>query len=173
MCWVDSMGMANGHPIYGYSGFLKIGVLVFLKLQTGGRVMRVYDASTRISAEFGGIRDLSRHLSLNFLRPPTSPSSHTMWTSYVPLSVSLLFCSVLSVLRFRQFALQFRCQFGASPPAPIPKLVRSLVCSSSVPSPAPILCRWKPERSERGGRRAPKGRRREADPAEVAPPLSS
>ena len=27
--------------------------------------MRVYDASTRISAEFGGIRDLSRHLSLN------------------------------------------------------------------------------------------------------------
>ena len=28
--------------------------------------MRVYDASTRISAEFGGIRDLSRHLSLNF-----------------------------------------------------------------------------------------------------------
>ena len=33
--------------------------------------MRVYDASTCISAEFGGIRDLSRHLSLNevlFLR---------------------------------------------------------------------------------------------------------
>ena len=28
--------------------------------------MRVYEASTRISAEFGGIRDLSRHLSLNF-----------------------------------------------------------------------------------------------------------
>ena len=28
--------------------------------------MRVYDASTRISAEFGGIRDLSRHLSLNY-----------------------------------------------------------------------------------------------------------
>ena len=28
--------------------------------------MRVYDASTRTSAEFGGIRDLSRHLSLNF-----------------------------------------------------------------------------------------------------------
>ena len=27
--------------------------------------MRVYEASTRISAEFGGIRDLSRHLSLN------------------------------------------------------------------------------------------------------------
>ena len=27
--------------------------------------MRVYDASTRISAEFGGIRDSSRHLSLN------------------------------------------------------------------------------------------------------------
>ena len=30
--------------------------------------MRVCDASTRISAEFGGIRDLSRHLSLNFKR---------------------------------------------------------------------------------------------------------
>ena len=30
--------------------------------------MRVYDASTRISAEFGGIRDLSRHLSLNLLQ---------------------------------------------------------------------------------------------------------
>ena len=59
------MGVADGHPIYGYSSFLKIGVLVFLKLQTGGRVMRVYDVSTRISAEFGGIRDLSRHLSLN------------------------------------------------------------------------------------------------------------
>ena len=29
--------------------------------------MRVYDASTRISAEFGGIRDLSRHLSLDCL----------------------------------------------------------------------------------------------------------
>ena len=29
--------------------------------------MRVYEASTRISAEFGGIRDLSRHLSLNFV----------------------------------------------------------------------------------------------------------
>ena len=28
--------------------------------------MRVYEASTLISAEFGGIRDLSRHLSLNF-----------------------------------------------------------------------------------------------------------
>ena len=28
--------------------------------------MRVYDASTCILAEFGGIRDLSRHLSLNF-----------------------------------------------------------------------------------------------------------
>ena len=27
--------------------------------------MRVYDASTCTSAEFGGIRDLSRHLSLN------------------------------------------------------------------------------------------------------------
>ena len=27
--------------------------------------MRVYEASTLISAEFGGIRDLSRHLSLN------------------------------------------------------------------------------------------------------------
>ena len=27
--------------------------------------MTVYDASTRISAEFGGIQDLSRHLSLN------------------------------------------------------------------------------------------------------------
>ena len=27
--------------------------------------MRVYEASRRISAEFGGIRDLSRHLSLN------------------------------------------------------------------------------------------------------------
>ena len=27
--------------------------------------MKVYEASTRISAEFGGIRDLSRHLSLN------------------------------------------------------------------------------------------------------------
>ena len=30
--------------------------------------MRVYEASTLISAEFGGIRDLSRHLSLNFER---------------------------------------------------------------------------------------------------------
>ena len=59
------MGVKDGHPIYGYSGFLKIGVQVFFKLQTGGRVMRVYDPSTRISAEFGGIRDLSRHLSLN------------------------------------------------------------------------------------------------------------
>ena len=29
--------------------------------------MRVYEASTRISAEFGGIRDLSRHLSLNYM----------------------------------------------------------------------------------------------------------
>ena len=29
--------------------------------------MRVYEASTLISAEFGGIRDLSRHLSLNFI----------------------------------------------------------------------------------------------------------
>ena len=29
--------------------------------------MRVYEASTRISAEFGGIQDLSRHLSLNCL----------------------------------------------------------------------------------------------------------
>ena len=29
--------------------------------------MRVYDTSTCISAEFGGIRDLSRHLSLNFV----------------------------------------------------------------------------------------------------------
>ena len=28
--------------------------------------MRVYDASTRISAEVGGIRDLSQQLSLNF-----------------------------------------------------------------------------------------------------------
>ena len=28
--------------------------------------MRVYEASTLISAEFGGIRDLSRNLSLNF-----------------------------------------------------------------------------------------------------------
>ena len=28
--------------------------------------MRVYEASTLISAEFGGIRDLSRHLSLNY-----------------------------------------------------------------------------------------------------------
>ena len=27
--------------------------------------MKVWDASTSISAEFGGIRDLSRHLSLN------------------------------------------------------------------------------------------------------------
>ena len=33
--------------------------------------MRVYEASTRISAEFGGIRDLSRHLSLNSLGIPT------------------------------------------------------------------------------------------------------
>ena len=32
--------------------------------------MRVYDASTRISAEFGGIRDLSRHLSLNLSIAP-------------------------------------------------------------------------------------------------------
>ena len=29
--------------------------------------MRVYEASTLISAEFGGIRDLSRHLSLNWM----------------------------------------------------------------------------------------------------------
>ena len=28
--------------------------------------MRVYEASALISAEFGGIRDLSRHLSLNY-----------------------------------------------------------------------------------------------------------
>ena len=42
--------------------------------------MRVYEASTRISAEFGGIRDLSRHLSLN-------------------LSLSLSFLSVLLVAR--------------------------------------------------------------------------
>ena len=28
--------------------------------------MRVWDASTSILAEFGGIRDLSRHLSLNY-----------------------------------------------------------------------------------------------------------
>ena len=34
--------------------------------------MRVYEASTLISAEFGGIRDLSRHLSLNLL--PTTES---------------------------------------------------------------------------------------------------
>ena len=33
--------------------------------------MTVYDASTCISAEFGGIRDLSRHLSLNYLTVPT------------------------------------------------------------------------------------------------------
>ena len=64
---MDSMDVSEGYPIYGYSGFLKIGVPVFLKLQTGGRVMRVYDASTCISAEFGGIRDLSRHLSLNYV----------------------------------------------------------------------------------------------------------
>ena len=31
--------------------------------------MKVYEASTRISAEFGGIRDLSRHLSLNSYWP--------------------------------------------------------------------------------------------------------
>ena len=61
---MDSMGVAGGHPIYGYSSFLKIGVLVFLKLLTVGRIMRVYEASTHISAEFGGIRDLSCHLSL-------------------------------------------------------------------------------------------------------------
>ena len=29
--------------------------------------MRVYEASTLTSAEFGGIRDLSRHLSLNLV----------------------------------------------------------------------------------------------------------
>ena len=40
------MGMSGGYAIYGFSSFLKIGVLVFFKLKTGGRVMRVNDAST-------------------------------------------------------------------------------------------------------------------------------
>ena len=30
-CGMDSMGVAGGHPIYGYSSFLKIGVLGFFK----------------------------------------------------------------------------------------------------------------------------------------------
>ena len=49
--------------------FLKDWSFGFLKLHTGGRVMMVYDASTRILAEFGGIRDLSRHLSLKLKQP--------------------------------------------------------------------------------------------------------
>ena len=47
--------------------------------------MRVYDASTRISAEFGGIRDLSRHLSLNFMLSP---------------EMSKLFFTVRSILKY-------------------------------------------------------------------------
>ena len=51
-----------------------------------------------------------------------------------PLSVSLLFCSVLSVLRFRQFALQFRCQFGAPYPCSLARLffLRSVVGANFV-----------------------------------------
>ena len=51
---------------YMFFRFLKDFSFGFLKLETGGRVMKVWDASTSISAEFGGIRDLSRHLSLNY-----------------------------------------------------------------------------------------------------------
>ena len=42
--------------------------------------MRVYEASTRISAEFGGIRDLSRHLSLNL-------KTHDIRTNHLELDI--------------------------------------------------------------------------------------
>ena len=52
--------------------------------------MRVYDASTHISAEFGGIRDLSRHLSLNSVDVPygctSSPLSSFSFPSWSPPS---------------------------------------------------------------------------------------
>ena len=51
-----------------FSQFLKDWSFGFLKLYTGGRVMKVCDASVGISAaKLGGIRDSSRHLSLNLV----------------------------------------------------------------------------------------------------------
>ena len=58
--------------------------------------MRVYEASTLISAEFGGIRDLSRHLSLNCILsllhikvvPPATASSLSDTLNVYPLEVN-------------------------------------------------------------------------------------
>ena len=52
--------------------------------------MRVYEASTLISAEFGGIRDLSRHLSLNsFISGATPHPCLGAFTSFCLLSNAL------------------------------------------------------------------------------------
>ena len=50
--------------------------------------MRVYDASTRISAKFGGIRDLSRHLSLNWFRSSTNQAQHVTKSRQAPDQMS-------------------------------------------------------------------------------------
>ena len=82
-----------------------------------------------------------------------------------PMSVSLLFCSVLSVLRFRQFALQFRCQFGAPYPCSVARLffLRSVVGANFV------SLETGKERTRR--EESAEGTEGEADPAEATPSI--
>ena len=94
---------------------------------------------------------------------PSFPLSHDVNViSADPLSVSLLFCSVLSVLRFRQFALQFRCQFGAPYPCSLARLffLRSVVGANFV------SLETGKERTRREEESAEGTTEEEADPAE-------
>ena len=55
--WDGVLGGGRWSSNIPKSQFLKDRSFGFLKLYTGGRVMKVCDASTSISAKFGGIRD--------------------------------------------------------------------------------------------------------------------